>query len=448
MCLQLREVGNKVNFIKRSLHTLDSQIGHLQDLSALTVDTLKTLSAQRASEDSKVHNQITRELSLSKNVPPSIAPVATDTGPLSKSSMIGKRSVGAYIGSSFPQAGVNLADSLFGIGGGAGTESGRRPGPIPGAGLGLDPSLNPALSPERRGVFGLGNSAAEAGSSGSASISAFVQSAMAISPSELRLRGHSLTQSKLSRPQEPGLSDSPSSLPNVPSSQAQFHISSTPSQPSGSSRPELALAELYQQPLQPDGTTVEFGAFVGKYQKKSVSSVGEEIKAGNANCVYPTVVIDSPTGSVRSACSPACAVKPENTERLGSGERWGEMGYVNEAFTDDEDGLRFLSEQWADTIPLAPEPASLHGDIHRYGDLPRSGHAPAVVPKRPHTPRTRELGELGPPLFFCEGQMGSEGPVDTRSMEKGPNTRGLNLSLKLRAACAGCSGLSTSNLKS
>uniref|UniRef100_A0A8D0DCZ9 non-specific serine/threonine protein kinase n=1 Tax=Sander lucioperca TaxID=283035 RepID=A0A8D0DCZ9_SANLU len=88
MGMQLREVGNKVNFIKRSLHTLDSQIGHLQDLSALTVDTLKTLTAQRASEASKVHNQITRELSLSKNVVPSIGPVATDTGPHSKSSVI------------------------------------------------------------------------------------------------------------------------------------------------------------------------------------------------------------------------------------------------------------------------------------------------------------------------------------------------------------------------
>ncbi|XP_044196025.1 transient receptor potential cation channel subfamily M member 7 isoform X3 [Thunnus albacares] len=265
MCLQLKEVGNKVNFIKRSLHTLDSQIGHLQDLSALTVDTLKTLTAQRASEASKVHNQITRELSLSKNVVPSIAPVATDTGPQSKSSVIGKRSVGAYFGSSFPQAGVNIADSLFGIGvgGGAGTESSRRVGPSPGAGLGLDPNLNPAMSPERRGLFGLGHLAAEAGSSGSAGSSAFVQSAAAISPPELRLRGHSLTQSKLTRPQEPGYSDSPSSLPNVPSPGAQFHISSTPSQPSGSSHPELALAGLYQQPLQPDSTTVEFGAFVG-----------------------------------------------------------------------------------------------------------------------------------------------------------------------------------------
>uniref|UniRef100_A0A8C1T6Q5 non-specific serine/threonine protein kinase n=1 Tax=Cyprinus carpio TaxID=7962 RepID=A0A8C1T6Q5_CYPCA len=72
MCVQLKEVGNKVNFIKRSLHTLDSQIGHLQDLSALTVDTLKALTAQRASEASKVHNQITRELSVSKNLGPDL----------------------------------------------------------------------------------------------------------------------------------------------------------------------------------------------------------------------------------------------------------------------------------------------------------------------------------------------------------------------------------------
>uniref|UniRef100_A0A7N8XUM5 non-specific serine/threonine protein kinase n=1 Tax=Mastacembelus armatus TaxID=205130 RepID=A0A7N8XUM5_9TELE len=92
MCFQLKEVGNKVNFIKRSLHTLDSQIGHLQDLSALTVDTLKTLSAQRVSEDSKVHHQITRELSISKNVASSIVPVA-DTGPLSKSSVMRKHTM-------------------------------------------------------------------------------------------------------------------------------------------------------------------------------------------------------------------------------------------------------------------------------------------------------------------------------------------------------------------
>ncbi|KAM8894204.1 transient receptor potential cation channel subfamily M member 7 [Spinachia spinachia] len=263
MCLQLKEVGNKVNFIKRSLHTLDSQIGHLQDLSALTVDTLKTLTAQRASEASKVHNQIKRELSLSKNLVPSIAPAASDTGPHSKSSAIGKRSKGAYFSSSFPQAAANIADSLFGIGVGGGAESSRRVGPIHGAGLGLDPNFNPSLSPERRGIFGLGHLAAEAGSSGSIGSSAFVQSAVAASPPELRLRGHSLSQRKLTRPQEPALFDSPSSLPNVPTPGVQFHIGSTSSQPSGSSHPEIALARLYQQPLQADNATVEFGAFVG-----------------------------------------------------------------------------------------------------------------------------------------------------------------------------------------
>ncbi|XP_006892067.1 PREDICTED: transient receptor potential cation channel subfamily M member 6 [Elephantulus edwardii] len=45
MCFQLKEMNEKVSFIKDSLLSLDSQVGHLQDLSALTVDTLKVLSA-------------------------------------------------------------------------------------------------------------------------------------------------------------------------------------------------------------------------------------------------------------------------------------------------------------------------------------------------------------------------------------------------------------------
>uniref|UniRef100_A0A3Q4MND8 non-specific serine/threonine protein kinase n=1 Tax=Neolamprologus brichardi TaxID=32507 RepID=A0A3Q4MND8_NEOBR len=285
MCLQLKEVGNKVNFIKRSLHTLDSQIGHLQDLSALTVDTLKTLTVQRASEASKVHNQITRELSLSKNVVPSIAPMSTDTGPLSKSSVKGKSSVSAYFGSSFPQAGATIADALFGMGAErrAGTESRRRIGLSPASELGPDPTLNPALGLERRGLFGLGHLAAEVGSSSSADCRAFEQSVVPISSSELRQRGHSLTQTKQTRPQEPGPSDSPSSLPNVPSLGVQFHISSTPSQPSGSSHPELALSGLYQHPLQSDSTSVEFGAFVGKYVNEAESG-DEKIKEEDEKC--------------------------------------------------------------------------------------------------------------------------------------------------------------------
>ncbi|XP_009998099.1 PREDICTED: transient receptor potential cation channel subfamily M member 6 [Chaetura pelagica] len=44
MFLQLKEVHEKVFYIKESLLSLDSQLGHLQDLSALTVDILKVLS--------------------------------------------------------------------------------------------------------------------------------------------------------------------------------------------------------------------------------------------------------------------------------------------------------------------------------------------------------------------------------------------------------------------
>uniref|UniRef100_A0A8C5IA52 non-specific serine/threonine protein kinase n=1 Tax=Gouania willdenowi TaxID=441366 RepID=A0A8C5IA52_GOUWI len=265
MCLQIKEVLNKMNFIKRSFHTLDSQMGHLQDLSALTVDTLKTLTAQRASEASKVHNQITRELSLSKNMVPSIGPAATDTGPLSKSSIVAKRSVAAYFGSSFPQTG-----------------SRRHAWPSLGSELGPDPTLTPALSPERRGFFGFRHSVAEAGPSGSAGSSALVQRAVGVSPPELRLASQSLTHSKLTRPHEPGLSDSPSSLPNVPSTRAHFSISSSPFHPSGSSHPELALAGLNLPPPPPDITSVEFGAFVGKYE--------DEGKSGDESCVcaYPT----------------------------------------------------------------------------------------------------------------------------------------------------------------
>uniref|UniRef100_A0A8B9IJ19 non-specific serine/threonine protein kinase n=1 Tax=Anser cygnoides TaxID=8845 RepID=A0A8B9IJ19_ANSCY len=100
MCIQIKEVGDRVNYIKRSLQSLDSQIGHLQDLSALTVDTLKTLTAQKASEASKVHNEITRELSISKH----LAQNLIDDGSL-RSSVWKKHSIGNVFGS-FPQGGL------------------------------------------------------------------------------------------------------------------------------------------------------------------------------------------------------------------------------------------------------------------------------------------------------------------------------------------------------
>lgn len=45
MFSQLKEVHGKVFYIKDALMALDSQLGHLQDLSALTIDTLKVISA-------------------------------------------------------------------------------------------------------------------------------------------------------------------------------------------------------------------------------------------------------------------------------------------------------------------------------------------------------------------------------------------------------------------
>uniref|UniRef100_A0A8D2LL70 non-specific serine/threonine protein kinase n=1 Tax=Varanus komodoensis TaxID=61221 RepID=A0A8D2LL70_VARKO len=107
MCIQIKEVGDRVNYIKRSLHSLDTQIGHLQDLSALTVDTLKTLTAQKASEASKVHNEITRELSISKH----LAQNLIDDGPV-RSSMWRKHSIGNMFGGSFPQGGLEI-EALF-----------------------------------------------------------------------------------------------------------------------------------------------------------------------------------------------------------------------------------------------------------------------------------------------------------------------------------------------
>ncbi|KAG8512994.1 Transient receptor potential cation channel subfamily M member 6, partial [Galemys pyrenaicus] len=54
MYFQLKEMNEKVSFIKDSLLSLDSQVGHLQDLSALTVDTLKVLSAVDTLQEDEV----------------------------------------------------------------------------------------------------------------------------------------------------------------------------------------------------------------------------------------------------------------------------------------------------------------------------------------------------------------------------------------------------------
>ncbi|KAM6182207.1 transient receptor potential cation channel subfamily M member 6 [Erethizon dorsatum] len=68
MYFQLKEMNEKVSFIKDSLLSLDSQVGHLQDLSALTVDTLKVLSAvDTLQEDEAV--LANRKHSASRKIP-------------------------------------------------------------------------------------------------------------------------------------------------------------------------------------------------------------------------------------------------------------------------------------------------------------------------------------------------------------------------------------------
>ncbi|XP_028980332.1 transient receptor potential cation channel subfamily M member 7 isoform X2 [Esox lucius] len=347
MCVQLKEVGNKVNFIKRSLHTLDSQIGHLQDLSALTVDTLKTLTAQRASEASKVHNQITRELSLSKNVAPTSQDPTPCAGPHSKGV---KRSVGAFFGSSFPQAsgvvvGGNMADSLFGSAVEGGLEIlglGRRPlgiGPgfLPGLGMGLDPNPPLRLSPqERKGdLAGLGHhatAAIEAGPFTGGSASAFSLSPAppppTVTPPELRLRGHSFTQRQLTRPEQPVLTDCPSSLPSVPSPGAAFYVSSVPSHPSGSSHPDLNLALPNKDRTSAStSATEEFGAFVGHKENLHL----------DLQCSFPKDISSSASSSRQ--LSPATRPREQ-----GHPEVHGNMRTVNSyaGFTEFDRSPSFL----------------------------------------------------------------------------------------------------------
>ncbi|GAA6070500.1 transient receptor potential cation channel subfamily M member 7 isoform X1 [Tachysurus ichikawai] len=248
MSIQLREVGNRVNFIKRSLHSLDSQIGHLQDLSALTVDTLKALTAQRASEASKVHNEITRELSLSKNV----VPGTVDTIPPSKASILVQRSV-------YPPP-SNMADSLFGRGASEGTR--------------LRAEL--ATTPERRPVF-----SPEAGSFG-------------IAP-----HAHAIAH-----PDDAG----GSSLPSARGAMATFFVS-TPTQPSSTHSHTYTHSTQMGQAHSPAEAAVEFGAFVGEYEKMEDDDDDDDYGKKEASCLYPNVVVSS---ELESQC------------------------YVNPAFTDDE----------------------------------------------------------------------------------------------------------------
>uniref|UniRef100_A0A8C4V3Y6 non-specific serine/threonine protein kinase n=1 Tax=Falco tinnunculus TaxID=100819 RepID=A0A8C4V3Y6_FALTI len=255
MCIQIKEVGDRVNYIKRSLQSLDSQIGHLQDLSALTVDTLKTLTAQKASEASKVHNEITRELSISKH----LAQNLIEDGSL-RSSVWKKHSIGNVFGS-FPQGGLESNNALLC------NISIRDEKEVPHKTIGQE--LAPV--PRREEI-----NFQEAGSSGSALFS------NAVSPPELRQRIQAAEISK-SISKSKKLGNSSNSMPHVTSPTTKFFVS-TPSRPSCKSQLDSSAKHeetVFSKATEGDNN-VEFGAFVGKYNQ-----VDSECPEVVISCSYP-----------------------------------------------------------------------------------------------------------------------------------------------------------------
>lgn len=240
MCIQIKEVGDRVNYIKRSLQSLDSQIGHLQDLSALTVDTLKTLTAQKASEASKVHNEITRELSISKH----LAQNLIDDVPV-RPSVWKKHSVVNTLSSSLPQGGLESNNPFL-------------------CNIFMkdekDPQCNifgqdfPTIPQKKEFSF------PEADSSCSALFPS------AISPPELRQRLHGVETLKIFSKNKK-LGSSSNSIPHLSSPPTKFFVS-TPSQPSCKSQLETVTKDqetvCYKAA---EGDNTEFGAFVGKFGK-------------------------------------------------------------------------------------------------------------------------------------------------------------------------------------
>lgn len=64
------EVTEKVNFIQDSLSDLDSQLGQLQDLSALAVDTLTLLSASDSLHQEEARLAQCRPIAASQHILP------------------------------------------------------------------------------------------------------------------------------------------------------------------------------------------------------------------------------------------------------------------------------------------------------------------------------------------------------------------------------------------
>ncbi|XP_036096546.1 transient receptor potential cation channel subfamily M member 7 isoform X7 [Molossus molossus] len=250
MCIQMKEVGDRVNYIKRSLQSLDSQIGHLQDLSALTVDTLKTLTAQKASEASKVHNEITRELSISKH----LAQNLIDDGPV-RPSVWKKHNVVNTLSTSLPQSGLESNNPFL-------------------CNIFMkdekDPQCNiigqdlPELPQRKEFSF------PEAGSSCGALFPS------AVSPPELRQRLQGVETLKMFSKNKK-LGSSPDSIPHLSSPPTKLFVS-TPSQPSCKSHLETITKD--QETVcskAAEGDNIEFGAFVGHRDSMDLQKLKETL---------------------------------------------------------------------------------------------------------------------------------------------------------------------------
>ncbi|KAM4749007.1 transient receptor potential cation channel subfamily M member 7-like [Rhinophrynus dorsalis] len=105
LCKDVKEVGDHVNFIKSLSHHLDDHIGHLQDLSGLTLDSLKTLTAQKVFETSRSHSVMSCDL----NSPT----IITDNG-LGQSSMMKRSTVDPIWGRTFLQPGPDRINHFRG----------------------------------------------------------------------------------------------------------------------------------------------------------------------------------------------------------------------------------------------------------------------------------------------------------------------------------------------
>uniref|UniRef100_A0A8C4GHE9 non-specific serine/threonine protein kinase n=1 Tax=Dicentrarchus labrax TaxID=13489 RepID=A0A8C4GHE9_DICLA len=70
MCMMVGEVSEKVNFIQDSLSELDGQLGQLQDLSALAVDTLTLLSASDSLHQEETRLAQCRPITASRHMLP------------------------------------------------------------------------------------------------------------------------------------------------------------------------------------------------------------------------------------------------------------------------------------------------------------------------------------------------------------------------------------------